>query len=61
MQATNVQEKVYCDSCSLRFGSSEKRYEFNGMVVHKEPCLERLRRSVVEVQNRITNGLRRTA
>lgn len=45
MQPADVQRKKHCDACQLTFGLAEKRFEFNGMVVHETPCLERLKRA----------------
>lgn len=39
----DIQRVKHCGLCSLRFGLSEKRHEFQGKVVHKEPCLRRLK------------------
>lgn len=38
----DTQRVNHCSLCSLRFGLAERRYEFEGQVVHKEPCLTTL-------------------
>ena len=52
METQDVQRKKHCDHCSLAFGLSERRFEFEGKVVHREPCLMVLQACLARLQER---------
>ncbi len=49
----DVQRVRHCSACNLSFGLRERRYEFDGQVVHKDPCLSQLQRRSEERTGRL--------